>query len=182
MTTEATPTPRSYTVVGAGAVGLLYGTRLAAAGHEVRWLVRSGVDDLRRHGIEVHSQGDVFRIAPADVVVAADGADLPASDVVLVATKTTANDRLGELVGGACGDGATVAVFQNGLGAEEQRALLTAYRRTVPAAAELEQLAWLVRMVRLMAWFWALLGEASADDASLYATYVAELGERLRQD
>ena len=39
-----------------------------------------------------------------------------------------------------------------------------------------------LRMVRLMAWFWALLGEASADDASLYATYVAELGERLRQD
>ena len=74
------------------------------------------------------------------------------------------------------------AAVMNGLGAEEQRALLTAYRRAVPATAELEELAWLVRMVRLMAWFWALLGEASADDASLYATYVAELGERLRQD
>ena len=74
------------------------------------------------------------------------------------------------------------AAVMNGLGAEEQRALLTAYRRAVPAMAELEELAWLLRMVRLMAWFWALLGEASADDASLYATYVAELGERLRQD
>ena len=74
------------------------------------------------------------------------------------------------------------AAVMNGLGVEEQRALLTAYRRAVPATAELEELAWLVRMVRLMAWFWALLGEASADDASLYATYVAELGERLRQD
>jgi hypothetical protein len=37
-------------------------------------------------------------------------------------------------------------------------------------------------MVRLMAWFWAVLGEASADDASSYAPYLAELGARLRQE
>jgi len=119
---------RSYTVVGAGAVGLLYGTRLATAGHPVRWLVRSGADEIRTGGIEVASDGRTHRIEPADVVVATDGVDLPRSDVVLVATKTTANDRLAELVAGACGPGATVALFQNGLGAEER------VRAEVPAA------------------------------------------------
>lgn len=110
---------RSYTVVGAGAVGLLYGARLAVAGHPVRWLVRSGADTIAAEGIEVVSEGRALRIEPADVVVATVPGALPASDVVVVATKTTANDRLGELLDGAAVAGGTIAVFQNGLGAEE---------------------------------------------------------------
>lgn len=118
MTTDA-DLRRSYTVVGAGAVGLLYGTRLAVAGHEVRWLVRSGAEAMASAGIEVTSEGAVLRIEAADVVVATDAASLPPSDVVLLATKTTANDRLAELVTGVGVEGATIAVFQNGLGAEQ---------------------------------------------------------------
>ena len=85
--------------LGAGAVGLLYGTRLAVAGHPVRWLVRTDADILRRDGIEVRSEGQVLRVEPADVVASDDPTGLPPSDVVLLATKTTANDRLTELVG-----------------------------------------------------------------------------------
>lgn len=118
MTTEPERL-RSYTVVGAGAVGLLYGTRLAVAGHPVRWLVRSGADTMAAAGIEVTSEGRTLRIDPAEVVVATEPGALPASDVVVVATKTTANDRLAELLDGAGVPGATVAVFQNGLGAEQ---------------------------------------------------------------
>jgi 2-dehydropantoate 2-reductase len=118
MTTEPGPL-RSYTVVGAGAVGLLYGTRLAAVGHPVRWLVRSGADAIASDGIEVVSEGRTFRIDAADVVVATEPGALPPSDVVVVATKTTANDRLAELLHGAGTAGATIAVFQNGLGAEQ---------------------------------------------------------------
>jgi 2-dehydropantoate 2-reductase len=112
------PGGRSYTVVGAGAVGLLYGTRLAAAGHPVRWLVRSGVDELRRHGVEV--RGRTLRIDPDDVVVATEGGELSPSDVVLLATKTTANHLLADLLGPACAPGSMVVVLQNGLGAEER--------------------------------------------------------------
>lgn len=111
---------RSYTVVGAGAVGLLYGSRLAAAGHPVRWLVRSGADQIRADGIEVATGGDVLRIEPDELEVFTDPRAVPPTDVVLVATKTTANDQLARLVGGACPDGATVVMLQNGLGAEEQ--------------------------------------------------------------
>ncbi len=74
------------------------------------------------------------------------------------------------------------AAGMNGFGADEQRALLAAYAQTTPTQAELDDLTWLVRMVRLMAWFWALLGEASVDDPSLYAPYLTELAAHLRQE
>lgn len=111
---------RSYTVVGAGGVGLLYGTRLAVAGHDVRWLVRSGAEEIRRRGIEVRSGGEVLRLPPDALHVFTDPAAVPATDVVVLATKATANDALADLLGPACGPGATVVVLQNGLGTEEQ--------------------------------------------------------------
>lgn len=109
---------RSYTVVGAGAVGLLYGIRLADAGHTVRWVVRSGADEIRSRGLTLRSPDGDVAIAPGSVEVFADPGEAPPSDVVLVALKTTANDGLGRLVGPAVAPGAAVAVFQNGLGVE----------------------------------------------------------------
>lgn len=119
---------RSYTVIGAGAVGLLYGARLAEAGHDVRWLVRSGADEIRRDGIEVRTEGRTIHLGPSEVEVHTDPADVPASDVVVVALKTTANDHLERAVAPAVAAGATVAVFQNGLGVEAR------VREAVPAA------------------------------------------------
>ena len=69
----------------------------------------------------------------------------------------------------------------NGFDGDEQRASLAAYRRAAPTTAELAELTWLVRLARLMAWFWALLGEANADDSSLYAPYLTELAAHLRR-
>jgi thiamine kinase-like enzyme len=68
----------------------------------------------------------------------------------------------------------------NGFNGAEQRALLAAYRRVTPATTEVADVAWLVRMVRLMAWFWALLGKTNAEDAAPYAQYLAKLGAELR--
>ncbi|WP_436796113.1 2-dehydropantoate 2-reductase [Actinospongicola halichondriae] len=110
----------SYTVIGAGAVGLLYGARLAEAGHRVRWVVRTGLDDIRRDGIQVRSPDGDIDLAPADVESYGEPRDVPPSDVVIVALKTTANDRLESLVAPAVADGATIAMFQNGLGVEER--------------------------------------------------------------
>lgn len=70
-------------------------------------------------------------------------------------------------------------IAMNGLGAEHHRAVAAAYRRSTPSAAELADLEWLVRMVRLMAWFWALLGAAQAEASSLYASYLADFGAHL---
>lgn len=119
---------RSYTVIGAGAVGLLYGGRLAAGGHQVRWVVRTGAAEIRANGIAVRSVDGDLRIGPEDVEVFDDPSDAPASDVVIVALKTTANDHLTQLVGPAVADGTTIAMFQNGLGVEDR------VRRAVPHA------------------------------------------------
>ena len=114
-----------YTVIGAGAVGLLYGGRLQQAGHAVTWVVPSAAEQVRTNGIVIDAGGTTTSL-PAEVVAAP--ADAPAADVVLVALKTTANDRLAELVGPAVAEGVTVAMFQNGLGVEDD------LRRAVPGA------------------------------------------------
>src|SRR3954453_21711458 len=87
---------RSYTVIGVGAIGGYYGARLHQAGHPVRFLARSDADHVRRHGLRVDSiDGD----AAVAVAVHDDRATVPASDTIVVATKTTANTETASLVG-----------------------------------------------------------------------------------
>lgn len=69
----------------------------------------------------------------------------------------------------------------NDYGARERRTLLAAYRRVhggvEVAEAELEGV---VRLVYLMGYFWARLGDLRAGDASAYGELAAEIGARLR--
>lgn len=107
-----------YAVVGMGAVGGLYGGRLAAAGHAVHFLVRSGASAIRATGLHVTSvDGDIVL---DEVQVHDHVEEVPAVDVVIVAIKTTANWALAELLPALAGPDSTVVMFQNGLGAEEQ--------------------------------------------------------------
>jgi thiamine kinase-like enzyme len=67
----------------------------------------------------------------------------------------------------------------NGYGARERRDLLAAYRgedRLGLAVAELDKV---VRLVRLIAYFWARLGELRAADKTAYRELAAELATRL---
>jgi 2-dehydropantoate 2-reductase len=106
---------RSWTVVGVGGVGGYYGSRLALAGFDVHWVARNDVEHLRRNGLVVTSpKGDVHLTG-----LAVSGPDdpLPDTDVVVVATKTTANPEVvawlaDRLAGRAC----TLVVLQNGPG------------------------------------------------------------------
>lgn len=111
---------RRYAVIGTGAIGGLYGARLAAAGHEVHFLARSDADHMKAHGLVVESvYGDVKLDAPH---VWTDPAAVPEVDVVLVAIKTTANEHVGELLTPLVGQGTVVVMLQNGLGIEEAAA------------------------------------------------------------
>lgn len=111
------PVPRSWAVVGSGAVGLYYGGRLAAAGRDVRFLVRSDHDTIRRDGIRVTSpHGDFHLPTPR---VSRSGADLGPVDVVLIALKTTANPSLDDLIPPFLHDNTVLLTLQNGLGNEE---------------------------------------------------------------
>jgi len=109
-------TKRSYTIIGVGAVGGYYGARLAAAGHPVRWVARSDADHLRTHGLGVSSpRGDLHL---DDLEVFGPGQTPPPSDVVVLATKTTANASAAAQVVEAARPGSAVLVLQNGLGIE----------------------------------------------------------------
>ena len=114
---------RSYTVIGVGAIGGYYGARLQQAGHPVRFLARSDADHLRRHGLRVDSpEGD----AVLDVDVYDDPAAVPPSDTIVIATKTTGNDQIIEVVRAlvAGRDDLSLLVMQNGLGVERTFAAL----------------------------------------------------------
>jgi 2-dehydropantoate 2-reductase len=109
-----------YAVVGMGAVGGLYGGRLAAGGHEVHFVVRSSASEIRRQGLRVESvDGDI--VLP-EVQVHDRPETVPPVEAVIVAIKTTGNADLPHVLEPLVGPGSVVAMFQNGLGAEEQAA------------------------------------------------------------
>ena len=100
---------RTYAVLGTGAVGGFYCARLAAAGHEVHFLLRSDYDHVRRRGLRVDSPlGDVHLPHPC---IYNDVNQLPPVDVALVCTKTTAPPPLPPHAG-------IVVLMQSGLGNE----------------------------------------------------------------
>ena len=104
-----------YALIGPGAVGLLYAGRLAAGGNEVHIVGRSDVEHLRTNGFVLESTfGDVSMRVPAY----REPADVPPVDVVLVATKTTGNAALAELLAPIVDDGTIVVLLQNGLDVE----------------------------------------------------------------
>ncbi len=104
----------SVAVVGAGAIGLYYGARLAAAGNDVRFLLRSGYEAVKRDGIRVESvAGDLH--LPA-VQAFRTPAEIGPVDLVIVAWKTTSNDLFGKVLPPLLHGQTQVLTLQNGLG------------------------------------------------------------------
>lgn len=74
--------------VGAGAVGGFFGARLAAAGQDVRFLVRPArAEALRVRGLRVEGQGEQLRLTPQLVTAGAPGGPY---DLILLSVKATA--------------------------------------------------------------------------------------------
>jgi 2-dehydropantoate 2-reductase len=113
-------TARRFAILGTGGIGGFYGARLAASGLDVTFVGRSDVEVLRRDGLHVTSPlGDI----DLPTVRATDEPSAVGPvDVVVVTLKTTANDRLAELVGPLVGPGTVVVSMQNGFGVDEQLA------------------------------------------------------------
>jgi 2-dehydropantoate 2-reductase len=105
---------KSVAVVGAGAVGLYYGGRLAEAGEDVRFLVRSDFDVLKREGLKVESVHGDF-VLP-EVRVARTPEEIGPVDLVVVTWKATSNHLLPEVLPPLLHSGTQVLTLQNGLG------------------------------------------------------------------
>lgn len=70
----------------------------------------------------------------------------------------------------------------NGLAADERALLWAEYRRRPPSHAEIRELEETVRFVRLLAYFWVLLGRAAASDPAAYDELGADLADMLHKE
>jgi 2-dehydropantoate 2-reductase len=110
-------------VVGCGALGSFYGAKLAHAGEEVHFLLRSDFEAVRRRGVQIRSPEGDFRVQPK---CARAAEAIGKCDLVIIALKTTANDQFQSLLPPLLGPATVLLTLQNGLGNEEQLAAIAA--------------------------------------------------------
>src|ERR1039457_5930048 len=72
-------------VVGCGAVGSFYGAKLARAGHEVHFLLRSDYEVVGRQGVAIRSPEGDFQVQPLS---ARYPDEIGPSELVLIGLKT----------------------------------------------------------------------------------------------
>src|SRR5687767_10452592 len=112
MTKIKIPSP-AIAVVGAGAVGSYYGAKLASAGADVRFLMRSDLERVRECGLRVREAGDEWSLRAKAF---ASPEEIGPVDVVIIALKTTANDALETLLPPLLHERTMLLTLQNGLG------------------------------------------------------------------
>jgi 2-dehydropantoate 2-reductase len=104
-------------VVGAGAIGLYYGGKLAAFGRDVHFLLRNDYDPIRKRGLRIRSRTENIHVPNVRGYRSTE--QIGPSDLVLVAVKTTSNSQLPELISPLLGPETMILTLQNGLGNEE---------------------------------------------------------------
>lgn len=123
-------------VVGAGGVGGFFGGRLAAAGHDVRFVARGAhLEALRREGLGVESPDGDFTVRP--VRATDDPDEIGTADFVLLTVKTwqleDALRSLTPLVGPDTG----VVTLQNGVEAPDRVAEVVGREAVLPGVAKI---------------------------------------------
>ncbi len=103
-------------MIGAGAVGCYYGGKLAAKGHDVRFLMRADLAAVREHGLTLRSTEE------PEVTIRAKAYATPEEigpvDLVIIALKTTSNAALETLIPPLLHETTALITLQNGLGNE----------------------------------------------------------------
>lgn len=117
MATPDFPAKPRIAIIGAGALGCYYGARLAKAGEDVHFLVRSGRAAFMARGLRVKTPTERLNIRKVQVYGAST--DIGPCDLVIVALKATTNDALKSLLPPLLGPNTVVLTLQNGLGVEE---------------------------------------------------------------
>ncbi|MGV3486619.1 MAG: 2-dehydropantoate 2-reductase, partial [Planctomycetaceae bacterium] len=123
--------PFRYCIIGAGALGGLYGGMLANAGREVHFLLHSDYEHVRTHGLQVDSVRGNFHLAADALHVHQDAQTLPPCDVTIVGLKTTRNHLLAELLPQPTSGGGIVLCLQNGLHSEADSAAVVGAGRVL---------------------------------------------------
>ncbi len=110
-----------FAVVGAGAVGGVFGARLAAAGHDVHFIARGRtLDALRTEGLHLESVHGNVHLSPTHATD--DPATIGPVDVVLVGVKATQVAAVAPSLAPLLGAHTAVIPLQNGVEASVQLA------------------------------------------------------------
>lgn len=104
-------------ILGAGALGCYYGARLAEAGHDVTFIVRSAYEAIRAQGLHVESvEGDID-LPEAHVCRTAQ--ECGPADLVVVCWKAPCNSGFAEALPPLLHEKTEVITLQNGMGNAE---------------------------------------------------------------
>ena len=120
-------------IVGSGAVGGYYGARLARAGEEVHFLLRSDFAVVRDQGWRVTDHEGTWKLHP--VFAHQTAADIGVCDGVIIAAKATANPELSALVKPLLGPNTFLLTLQNGLGNAEFHAAYAGAEKVIGGLA-----------------------------------------------
>lgn len=118
-------------IIGTGALGCYYGARLVKAGEDVHFLARSSRAALMAKGLKVRTPTE--RINVRKIQVYGSSAEIGPCDLVIIATKATANDALKNILPPLLGPETIVMTLQNGLGVEEPVAEIVGPGRVIGA-------------------------------------------------
>lgn len=119
----------SIAIIGSGSVGLYYGGRLAKAGEDVRFLLRSDFDAVSKDGLAVESIHGGFELPRVKCSKKAE--EIGPVDLVIVAWKATSNAHLAEVFPPLLHAGTQVLTLQNGLGNCEELAEIVGPERVL---------------------------------------------------
>lgn len=104
-------------IIGSGAIGLYYGSKLQQSGEDVHFLMRRDYQAVKANGLKVFStQGDF--VLP-EVAAYREATEIGPVDLVIVALKTFSNQHMIELVSPLIGPDTAIMTLQNGLGNED---------------------------------------------------------------
>jgi 2-dehydropantoate 2-reductase len=105
-----------YGIIGVGAIGGYYGSKLAYSGQDVHFLSHSDYQYVKERGMQVDSCDGSFHLEHVNVYQHA--ADMPKCDVVIVGLKTINNHLLPDLLPPLLQEHTAVVLIQNGIGVE----------------------------------------------------------------
>lgn len=109
-------------ILGAGAVGSYYGARLARAGAEVHFLLRSDLAAVRARGLKITAPDTAFTLAPSELHAHATPEEIGPCDLVLIALKATAGPAIAALLPPLLHRDTAILTLQNGIGPHENLA------------------------------------------------------------
>jgi 2-dehydropantoate 2-reductase len=105
-------------VIGSGAIGTYFGTRLGIGGAHVRFLMRGDLQAVRTRGsVIVHDYLGTAELRPA--LAFGSAAEVGPVDLAIVALKMTSSGEVERLVRPILGPRTLILTLQNGLGADE---------------------------------------------------------------